>query len=183
MKGQRHFMVNYNRCFFDHQMREYYKKAFEAGVFKSLLNPHEDYIIYLSSPYDGALAIEMKGILKKILGEITSLGLDVYVKLHPRENEWTNEDYRYIDKELAIECFIGGVEKKPLMVMGWDTTALFTISALWGIDCFSMCDLIKEASHRNMRSCKKLMRVANERIESIHYGKELRGFLKAYKKG
>lgn len=162
-----------NKNFFESKIVKCYRRAFECRVFNTTVRPENKYVIYLSQPYEGNVEIEMKGIVFDIFKRLTNDGMEIFVKLHPRESEWGDMRFQYIEKKIAIESFIANTQVKPEFVFGWDTTALFTISGTWGINCYSMCDLISETECRAMENCKKLMKTARKHINSIFYGSDL----------
>jgi len=125
--------------FFSEEYIRFVRKVLEDEKDEYDFCPLDDYVIYLSDPYDPKDVPLVTSIAEETLGAFYDKGYKIYVKQHPRETgeiPFKRVKTEYLPKEYAIEALVASCENKPKAIVAGSTSAIIEIARLWDIDCY-----------------------------------------------
>ncbi|MGN0416180.1 MAG: polysialyltransferase family glycosyltransferase [Agathobacter sp.] len=160
--------------FWNHTVVDAYKTAIEQNLQPTDTEFGPKSIIYLSQPLDDPSTLE---IALDILKKLKEIGYNIYIKLHPREN--TNTYFEELNatnlpQQFTIESIVYNSKIKPEWVFGWCSTALFTISGFWSINCCALCDFYRKGKYKNtMKLIERMIKGNQDKFVNLKLGYEM----------
>ncbi len=142
------FSIFDRKHFMENTSLKYYKKAIEAGLEKSEFDLVGKSVVYLGTAYPSdAEKQRRESLVFNYLKRYYEDGYKIYIKAHPRDNMASANipfPVEILPRNNSIEEIICGSSVKPEIVMGWNSSALITLSAIWGVYCLSLSGIIPE---------------------------------------
>lgn len=157
---------------FNKQIVTFYRQILESEISEYGINEDKKYILYLSQPFEHS--DEMWKIADKILLYFQNKGYKIYIKIHPRENEFNiNKKIKakFLNREFSAESIIAHSKNKPCFVIGWVSTSLLTLSAFWNIKCYTLYDYLPIKYQRYIAS--DFVKLINNPLVKNKYVKKL----------
>lgn len=172
------FSIFDKKHFMEPLPRYYYKNAIESGMTHSNINFAKHSVVYLGTVYPTSEEkIRREHLIGEILESYYNKGYKIYIKGHPRE-EVSFADVTFpveeLPQKISIEEMVCISEIKPEIVMGWNSSALVTLSALWKINCYSLSGIISEDINTiGTRQIAKMIKSNPDIFETLKFINEM----------
>ena len=139
-----HFGIFAKKNFMNEETCEYYRKTLTKETSDENQLFEGKSLLYLGSWYeDECDLINKEKVAKELMGKYSNSGYDIYIKGHPRYPLVLLErDFPVttITSTESIENILGKSVKKPMIVVTWMSTAIFTLAGLWKIETIVLVD-------------------------------------------
>lgn len=148
------FQIRDGVCITNMNFKNYYKESicqFALNTGKLLFNENKNYIIINTQIPDDIFksgkAISGQ-ILKQCIDIFSKNGYKVFVKTHPRDNDFCYYEKlgaEVIHENLSQEAMLALLVTKPTYIIGFFSTTLVTSSVLFGVKTISLDDIVVDA--------------------------------------